>query len=153
MSALMMEASKLTNSHQGWVVLRADMPEEAVFGMIAFRRLGPDGTLVTGPPIPGEKEESMMLEWMPYGKRLEPNIVLAQSFAQFRTMVNDMRPRGIFRCDDPEQRLVGFVGYDGAKGKSTVVRLPVTRIKDADIPENDEFNMEIVIGSSVNMRY
>jgi len=151
MTELMFEAARLTQSNQGWTFLPNDDPEHAVLGMIGFRRLSPDGSVVTGDPCgPDEREEVISLEWLPYGKRLEPTVTIAKSLAEFRSMVNDLRPRGMFRCDEPKARQIGFVGYDGANGKATVVRMPMTLVKDVD--EHDDFRMEIVIGSSLKTR-
>lgn len=148
MADVMRELAKLTELNQGWKFFAAHDMERASFGMMALRRVGPDGKETTAEGE-GVTEETLHYEWLPYGKRLEPVITVASDVEQFRSMVNDMRPRGIFRCDNPRQRLIGFVSYD--EDKAHVVYVSVTKFKEGMYNLDKGLVTEIQIGSCLEM--
>lgn len=142
MTEIMQEAVMLTQLNQGWNYLPLHDTEHAAFGLVALRFLDADGNpMVAGSGKP-DREEEVIYEWFPYGKRLEAEVVLTTDAEQFKKLVDDMRPRGIYRCDDPKARHVGFVSYDGEKAR--VIRLPLTKVKDGNFDK--DLHTEILIG-------
>ena len=148
MDAVVDECLRLRSLDQGWEFIPCDDPDQASFGMLAFRRVSSEGE-----PIPvgkldlNAKDEEVRFEWLPYGKHLVPHVQEVSDVLLFRELVDRIRPMGIFPYNNQDRLKVGFVGYDGETAH--VVRIPLHHIKD---PNFDEALLkEIQINSVLRM--
>lgn len=130
------EARELAS--QGWTLLACDEPEKATLGFVAFRYV--DKT--TREPVPrGEPwppgreidEETRNLQWPLFDRPLVPDdaTVGAPELAAF------LSEGEVLLCDNPKNRLVGFVRYEPEQGRAVVRRMRLTDLKGADVETKD----------------
>jgi len=112
---------------QGWRVLPADDPCRAVLGYVAFRLVHEGQPVPFEAPHPeGCEEEEVIIEWPLYGKPLVPEDQLVEP-SELVDFVGD--GTSVFLCDDPRQRLLGFVRYEPDSGKAVIRRTRLTQFK------------------------
>lgn len=106
--ATMGEVGDLLND--GWKVFHADRPEIAEIGFRAVR-----------------EQEQRHLVWRPYGYLLHPDIQVTDNEDSFFAMFQQHITHRLFKCDRPEEDLLGFVCYCQSKQRrSSVFQLPST---------------------------
>jgi hypothetical protein len=120
---------------EGWRSLPADFPEEARMGFYLFRYVSdetgepfdlPKGC-VSGPT--GYHEEAQIIAWEIFGKTLLPNVAVVTA----EELVKAIQTETVYplKCDNPMQRLLGFVWYHVDEGVAYTRRVTLTKFKGA----------------------
>ena len=117
---------------QGWTLLACDEPEKATLGFVAFRHVDKvtRAPVTLGPEYKGEAdEETRLVQWALFDQPLVPDdaTVGAPEMAAF------LSEGEALLCDNPRDRLLGFVRYEPERGRSVVRRMRLTDLKGADV--------------------
>lgn len=108
-----------TKSEKDWQFFSYDIPEQCKFGYMLSK-------------TENEQEVSEYLYWAPLGSAVTNDVKECGTIAEFRTALDTMRFRGVFKCDAPKERKIGFVSYDVENKHAHVVRISLTKLRDLD---------------------
>lgn len=95
----------------GWTIYHYDEPDRGVLGYHATRQASGEGT---------ELEEHFF-QWSLFGQYLKPDVEVIEA-TDLVAFIRNEPAEGLFLCDDPRQRLLGFVSYQSAPEGLSVVR-------------------------------
>lgn len=98
----------LTLDQRGWTIQQADDQEIAEIGFIAHK---PERNV----------ERFRKLIWYPFGRTLVPQRQVADSAEEFFELFEEHLPHRLYKCDNTDLDLMGFVCYCQQKNRKALV--------------------------------